>query len=152
MAKSQQRTRKPSIYRVGYYIECGSAVLVEAASEDEATSIVEAHLDDTHEELPGSDCLHFDCGITDVEKVGRGTRLPAKAATAALTLDDDQARALGKLVDYVWDNEARSYEDSEPDARDNHIFTSLRIIGLACGYVSVEDLASFDANLTEAEK
>ena len=56
-------------FRVGYWMEEGYSVVVEAASEDEALSMVEDHLIDEGEALENSERVHFDTGVCDAEEV-----------------------------------------------------------------------------------
>lgn len=150
-AQQPSAPAKTRIYRVGYNFECGAAVFVEAGSPADATAIVEAALDDTHEELPSSDSLHFECSIVEVELAEKGARLPKPAIAPALLLDARQAQALRELVRYLYDQEASDYAACEAAKRNNHVFSEIRILALACGHVGAEDLAQLDATLASEE-
>ena len=66
--KAKKRTRLKS-FRVGYFLEQGFAINVRAKSTADAERIVENLLAQDHDELPGSERVHCDYGVVDVEAV-----------------------------------------------------------------------------------
>jgi hypothetical protein len=66
-------TRKPraklTTYDVGYYLEQGFTISVKASSAENAERIVRKRLDDTSDELTGSERVHYDDGITGATEV-----------------------------------------------------------------------------------
>ena len=56
-------------FAVGYYLEEGFSIGVNATSAEEAETIVRNRLDDERCELAGSERVHYDDGITDAEEV-----------------------------------------------------------------------------------
>jgi hypothetical protein len=56
-------------YRVGYYLEQGFAINVQARSVKDAERIIRTRLDDECGELEGSERVHYDDGIVGADEV-----------------------------------------------------------------------------------
>ena len=66
--KAKRRTRQQT-YCVGYYLEEGFTINVEAKSAADAERIIRKRLDEECGELSGSTRVHYDDGITDADEV-----------------------------------------------------------------------------------
>ena len=60
---------KTKSYRVGYYLEQGFAITVQAKSADDAERIIRKRLRDECGELQGSTRVHYDDGLTGADEV-----------------------------------------------------------------------------------
>jgi len=64
--------KKLSTYRVGYWLEQGFEISVEATSAKNAERLVRKSLNLVSDELPGSERVHYDDGICSVDVVSTG--------------------------------------------------------------------------------
>lgn len=67
-----------------------------------------------------------------------------KTSSWSITLTKRQARALFRVIDYVFREEEKHFYTEEPEHRGRHIFHDIRVAALAIRYTSIEHLNMLD--------
>jgi len=115
-----------------------TTVSVEAPNEDAINAY------EWSSELPGC-CWHYNVGEGEITEVdieedetptgepdvvitNAGHKVNMQDADPAFTMSRIQLEALQEVVAYNWDDESEDYDSSEDEAKENHIFLSLRTL------------------------
>ena len=115
-----------------------TTVSVEAPNEDAINAY------EWSSELPGC-CWHYNVGEGEITEVDieedetptgepdvvitdAGHKVNMQDADPAFTMSRIQLEALQEVVAYNWDDESEDYDSSEDEAKENHIFLSLRTL------------------------
>ena len=65
-------------------------------------------------------------------------------ASARLELTAEQTKAVWLVVDYLFHDESKDYWSYDVDDRHRHIFNVVKVLALACGYATPEQLQDIE--------